>query len=249
MLESKTTKNKLLKTNQNSKLKFKFKSKQNKNKKRRKQKMRIIIQRVLSGSVTKLETGEVVGKIGRGLLLYFGINEEDVEKDIETAVSKVLKMKLFDGEDGKRWNKSVMDMGYEVLVVSQFTLYAVLNGAKPDFHKSMRHEKSEPFFELVVKKFKELYAEDKIQTGAFGQHMIIGTEVDGPVNIILDYPKENDKQQKKQPKQNQNQPKQQKGQKSENQQKQQKGKNQMKQEKKEEKEQKEEVAEVKEEQK
>ena len=165
--------------------------------------MRIIVQRVLSGSVTKLETGEVVGKIGKGLLLYFGINEEDKESDIEGAVMKVLKMKLFDSEDGKRWNKSVMDMGYEVLVISQFTLYAVLNGCKPDFHKSMRHEKSEPFFEKVVQKFKDLYAADKIQTGAFGQHMIIGTEVDGPVNIIVDYPKETDQKKSLQLKQQQ----------------------------------------------
>ncbi|EDR24727.1 hypothetical protein, conserved [Entamoeba dispar SAW760] len=160
--------------------------------------MRIIVQRVLSGSVTKVESGEVVGKIGKGLLLYFGINEEDKESDIDGAVNKVLKMKLWDSEDGKRWSKSVMDMGYEVLVVSQFTLYAILNGTKPDFHKSMRAEKSHPFYDLVVKRFKELYTEDKIQIGAFGQYMKISTEVDGPVNIIIDYPKETENNQKQQ---------------------------------------------------
>ncbi|KAL7720961.1 D-aminoacyl-tRNA deacylase [Entamoeba marina] len=130
--------------------------------------MRIIIQRVWSGSVTKVETGEVTGKIDRGLLLYFGINRNDKEKDIDAAVKKVLGMKLWDSADGKkRWCRSVVDMKFEVLVVSQFTLYAVLNGTKPDFHESMQADQSHPFFDKVVQRFKDLYSADKIQTGAF----------------------------------------------------------------------------------
>ncbi|ELP92740.1 hypothetical protein EIN_371520 [Entamoeba invadens IP1] len=155
--------------------------------------MRIIVQRVLAGSVTHVETGKIVGEIKKGLLLYFGINEADDEKDIDGAVKKVLNLKLWDSADGtKRWNRSVVDMGYEILVVSQFTLYAILNGTKPDFHKSMKADKSLAYFNNAVQRFKDLYAPDKIQTGAFGEYMKVCGDVDGPVNIIIDYPKTSD---------------------------------------------------------
>ena len=74
-------------------------------------------------------------------------------------------MRLWDSE-GKRWSKSVVEMGFEVLVVSQFTLYAVLNGTKPDFHESMGSETSRPFFEKVVARFRALYDPSKIQSPA-----------------------------------------------------------------------------------
>ena len=151
--------------------------------------MRVIVQRVFSGKAVIIQTGEVTGQIKNGLLVYFGIHRYDKEEDIDTMVKRVLNMKLFGPED-KRWTKSVVEMDYEILLVSQYTLYAFLNGRKPDFHKCMRNDTSKPFFEKVVQRFKELYKPEKIQTNHFGTDSNIDAQVDGPVNIIEDFPKE-----------------------------------------------------------
>ena len=95
--------------------------------------MRLIIQRVNHASVTVNE--KVISKIGKGLCCLIGIVEEDTKEDAEYISRKILNLRLWDDENGKRWNKSVMDMKYDILLVSQFTLYAVLKGNKPDFHK------------------------------------------------------------------------------------------------------------------
>ncbi|WP_411027369.1 D-aminoacyl-tRNA deacylase, partial [Salmonella sp. s54925] len=106
--------------------------------------MRAIIQRVKRASVTV--DGEVVSCIKQGLCVLVGICNDDTRKDLEYIVNKVLKLRLFE-EDGKRWKKSVMDLDYEVLCVSQFTLMSVLKGNKPDFHKAMDGELSKHFYE------------------------------------------------------------------------------------------------------
>lgn len=94
--------------------------------------MRIVLQRVLNGSVTVSE--KMISKIDRGVLCLVGITEDDTKEDAEYLARKLLNIRIWDDEEGKRWSKSVKDMKYEVLLVSQFTLFSKLKGNKPDFH-------------------------------------------------------------------------------------------------------------------
>jgi D-aminoacyl-tRNA deacylase len=144
--------------------------------------MRVIIQRVNSASVTVQE--KVISKIGKGLLCLVGVGDDDTKEDSEFISRKILNLRLWEDKDGKRWNKSVMDMKYEVLLVSQFTLYSVLKGNKPDFHKAMKPELSQEFFETFVKEMKSKY--DSIQTGEFGAYMNVDLQNDGPITIVID---------------------------------------------------------------
>jgi D-aminoacyl-tRNA deacylase len=144
--------------------------------------MRVIIQRVNSASVTVQE--KVISKIGKGLLCLVGVGDDDTKEDSEFISRKILNLRLWDDKDGKRWNKSVMDMKYEVLLVSQFTLYSVLKGNKPDFHKAMKPELSQEFFDTFVKEIKAKY--EPIQTGEFGAYMNVDLQNDGPITIVID---------------------------------------------------------------
>jgi len=104
--------------------------------------MRIVIQRVNKASVTV--NSQQVSEIGKGLCILVGISGEDTPADADIICKKLLNMRLFDeptnDDSGKRWCKSVKDLDYEILLVSQFTLYAKLNGNKPDFHYAMKAE-------------------------------------------------------------------------------------------------------------
>jgi D-aminoacyl-tRNA deacylase len=144
--------------------------------------MRVIIQRVNSASVTVQE--KVISKIGKGLLCLVGVGDDDTKEDSEFISRKILNLRLWEDKDGKRWNKSVMDMKYEVLLVSQFTLYSVLKGNKPDFHKAMKPELSQEFFDTFVKEMKAKY--EPIQTGEFGAYMNVDLQNDGPITIVID---------------------------------------------------------------
>jgi D-tyrosyl-tRNA(Tyr) deacylase len=144
--------------------------------------MRVIIQRVTNAHVIVSE--KVISKIDKGLLCLVGITEEDKKEDAEYMTRKILNIRLWDDNEGKRWAKSVMDMNYQVLLVSQFTLFSKLKGNKPDFHLAMNPKDSQPFFEEFVKQTKGMYGE--VQTGMFGEYMQVGMEGDGPVTIVLD---------------------------------------------------------------
>ena len=99
----------------------------------------------------------------------------------------MLGLRLWDDEKTeRRWDLSVTKCGYELLLVSQFTLYAHLKGLRLDFHISMNNTEARPFFEKFVKTVKDSYQPDKVQTGCFGEHMQVFTQVDGPVTIIVD---------------------------------------------------------------
>ena len=148
--------------------------------------MRFVIQRVNRGSVKVLS--QVVGQINKGLMVLVGINDRDTEEHIEHVTDKLLNIRLFDDEKGNRWKESVKSLGLEILLVSQFTLYNVLKGNKPDFHEAMGGEQAREFFDKIVKRIKEKYDEKKVQTGAFGEYMQIEMECDGPVTINWEYP-------------------------------------------------------------
>lgn len=142
--------------------------------------MKLVIQRVQKAQVTVGE--EIVGKIGPGLFVLVGICVGDDETTMKTCAEKVAKMRIFNDEEGKM-NRSVMDENAEIIVVSQFTLYAdTQKGNRPSFIEAARPEQAEPLYEYFVQELRNKGI--KVETGIFGAHMRIETVLDGPVTII-----------------------------------------------------------------
>ncbi|KAL3519915.1 hypothetical protein ACH5RR_018064 [Cinchona calisaya] len=147
--------------------------------------MRAVVQRVASASV-EVE-GRIVSSIGPGLLVLVGLHESDVDSDADYICRKVLNMRLFPNEKtGKTWDQNVMQKNLEILLVSQFTLYGILKGNKPDFHVAMPPERARPFYESVVEKFQKAYKPDVVKDGIFGAMMKVNLVNDGPVTMQLD---------------------------------------------------------------
>ncbi len=145
--------------------------------------MRTVIQRVASASVTI--GGRVKSSIGKGLLVLLGVGEDDGQEDIDWLVRKISAMRIFDDEAGVM-NLSVMDIGGEVLVVSQFTLMAnCKKGNRPSYIKAAGHEISIPMYERFCEKMSEQMGKE-IGTGEFGAMMEVSLVNDGPVTIVLD---------------------------------------------------------------
>ncbi|MCL7029348.1 hypothetical protein MKW94_012593 [Papaver nudicaule] len=141
--------------------------------------MRAVVQRVASASV----------EIGPGLLVLVGIHESDIESDADYICRKVLNMRLFTNDKtGKAWDQNVMQKNYGVLLVSQFTLYGMLKGNKPDFHYAMPPLSAKPFYASLVDKFRNSYNPDSIKDGVFGAMMKVNLINDGPVTMQLDSP-------------------------------------------------------------
>ena len=143
--------------------------------------MRFLIQRVNSASVQV--DGETSGSIGKGLLVFIGICETDDEAIADKLLDKLLKLRIFDDADGKT-NLSVFDVSGELLLVSQFTLYAnCKKGNRPSFTDAAGPEKANRLYEYIIKE-----AEKKIRvgTGIFGADMKVTLENDGPFTVMLD---------------------------------------------------------------
>ncbi len=144
--------------------------------------MRIILQRVKEASV-KVE-GDVIGQIGKGMLVLLGAGKEDTEHDVEYLVDKILNLRIFEDEEGKM-NLSVIDSGGEVLVVSQFTLYGdCRKGDARLLIKPLPPEVAENLYELFVKKVRERGL--KVATGKFRAMMDVHLVNWGPVTLMLD---------------------------------------------------------------
>lgn len=144
--------------------------------------MKTVIQRV-SESHVKVD-GKVVGKIGKGLMLLIGIDENDEKTDADWLIQKILNLRIFGDEDGKL-NRSVQDIQGEILCISQFTLIAdYKKGNRPSFIKAARPEKAIPLFDY----FKEEIAKSglKTESGIFGADMKVSLINDGPVTIVMD---------------------------------------------------------------
>lgn len=145
--------------------------------------MKTVIQRVSRASVTI--DGKLKSSIGKGLLVLLGVAEDDGQEDIDWLVRKISAMRIFDDESGVM-NLSVMDVGGEVLVVSQFTLMAnCRKGNRPSYIKAARHEISIPMYEEFCSRMS-LQLGKEIGTGEFGAMMDVELVNDGPVTIILD---------------------------------------------------------------
>jgi D-aminoacyl-tRNA deacylase len=144
--------------------------------------MRLVIQRVQEASVT-IEN-KIVGSISKGLLVLIGIETKDSEVDIEWCLSKLVNMRIFSDDEGKR-NLSLIDVNGELLVVSQFTLHAsTKKGNRPSFINAARPEQAIPLYESFIQKASLLL--NNIQTGEFGADMKVSLINDGPVTIIID---------------------------------------------------------------
>ncbi|XP_022994489.1 D-aminoacyl-tRNA deacylase isoform X2 [Cucurbita maxima] len=137
--------------------------------------MRAVVQRVASASVEV--DGRTVSEIGPGLLVLIGVHDSDTDSDAEYICRKVLNMRLFPNEStSKAWDLNVMQKNYEVLLVSQFTLYGILKGNKPDFHVAMPPQTAKPFYSSVVERFGKSYKPDAIKDGVFGAKMKIDSK-------------------------------------------------------------------------
>ena len=145
--------------------------------------MRTVIQRVTQASVSI--GGCTKSAIGQGLLILLGVCEEDTEEDIDWLVHKVVNLRVFDDDEGVM-NRSVMDVGGQALVVSQFTLYASYKkGNRPSWIHAARHEISVPLYELFCKKLSE-EMHRPCGTGEFGANMQVSLVNYGPVTICMD---------------------------------------------------------------
>ncbi|XKL66348.1 hypothetical protein PGB90_009768 [Kerria lacca] len=149
--------------------------------------MKTIIQRVSNASVTV--DGEVISSIGTGLCILIGICREDTEKDINYIIQKILKLKLFENDERKKWSSSVVDKKYEILCVSQFTLYYSLKGNKLDFHHAMPFSESKPLYDKFLQSLRSQYKTELIKDGKFGASMVVDIVNDGPVTIQIESPK------------------------------------------------------------
>ena len=144
--------------------------------------MRAVVQRVVSSNV-KVD-GEVTGKIKKGLLVLLGVGEDDTEKDISYMVEKIVNLRIFEDENEKM-NLSLKDVGGELLVVSQFTLFGdCRKGRRPGFSEAARTEKADEYYIDFVKKAKNMGI--KTETGRFQTHMMVELINDGPVTLLID---------------------------------------------------------------
>ena len=144
--------------------------------------MRVVLQRVAHASVTV--DGEIIGKIQRGFLLLVGVTHDDAMEDMEYLVRKIVQMRIFEDEEGEL-NRSIQDIGGEILSVSQFTLYAdTKKGNRPSFSKAAPGDVAVEMFE----QFNGLLRDTGIpvETGQFGADMKVELLNDGPVTILLD---------------------------------------------------------------
>lgn len=145
--------------------------------------MRIIIQRVRNASVTIDE--QLYSSIGQGMMILVGIEDADNDEDIAFLVKKVVAMRIFDDENGVM-NRSVMDIGGEVLVVSQFTLHAsTKKGNRPSYIKAAKPDISVPLYERFCAELS-LALGKPVKTGVFGADMQCALINDGPVTIFMD---------------------------------------------------------------
>lgn len=147
--------------------------------------MKLVIQRVKEGKVKV--NNETVGKINKGLFVLLGVGQEDKPEYTDLLAEKLVNMRIIADKQGKM-NLSIKDINGEVLVVSQFTLYADTNyGRRPSFIKAAPPELARELYERFIQKIKEQGV--KVATGSFGEYMEIESIADGPVTIILEHNK------------------------------------------------------------
>ncbi|KAL4872352.1 hypothetical protein BDV12DRAFT_162044 [Aspergillus spectabilis] len=144
--------------------------------------MKAVIQRVKSASVTV--DGQLISKIGQGLLVLAGVGCDDTEKDIDTMVNRIMKARLFPADNNGQWKKNIQDIDGEVLCVSQFTLFAQLKkGKQPDFHEAASADTARKLYDYFYKRLGETYKPERVKNGVFQAMMDVELINDGPVGV------------------------------------------------------------------
>lgn len=144
--------------------------------------MRALLQRVTKASVEV--GGEAVGRIGPGLVVFIGVAQGDTERDANYLAHKIVNLRIFSDEASK-FNLSALEIGGEILVISQFTLLAdTRKGRRPSFVQAALPEQAEALFNLFVRHVRDTGL--RVETGRFQQHMLVEIHNDGPVTIALD---------------------------------------------------------------
>lgn len=143
--------------------------------------MRALVQRSLNSSVSVDD--KITGKINSGLVLLVGFTEGDSEKEIDYLIKKIVNLRIFEDEDNIM-NKSILDVGGEILSISQFTLYAdTKKGNRPSYVNALNSIDAEKLYKLFNEKLSQFV---KVETGVFGADMVVSINNDGPVTILLE---------------------------------------------------------------
>lgn len=145
--------------------------------------MKIVLQRVSEASFSVQD--ERVAAISHGLMLLVGVHKDDTEEQMQWLADKILKLRVFDDDDGKM-NFSVQDVEGEILVVPQFTLYGDYeSGNRPSYFEAAGPDKAEKLYEDMIGYFKK-HSDLNIETGQFGAYMDVQLHNDGPVTLVLE---------------------------------------------------------------
>jgi D-tyrosyl-tRNA(Tyr) deacylase len=144
--------------------------------------LKALVQRVTKASVSV--GGEVVGEIDRGLVVLVGVARGDAERDAIYLADKIVNLRIF-ADEASKFNLSVLETGGEILIISQFTLFAdTWKGRRPSFEEAAPPEQAETLVNFFVDRVRE--SRLKVETGRFQQHMLVEIHNDGPVTIALD---------------------------------------------------------------
>lgn len=143
--------------------------------------MRVLVQRSLNSSVSV--AGKVTGKINNGLVLLVGFTLDDGEKEVDYLVKKIVNLRIFEDENNIM-NKSILDVGGEILSISQFTLYAdTKKGNRPSYIRALDSINASKLYKLFNEKLSQFV---RVETGVFGEDMVLSINNDGPVTILLE---------------------------------------------------------------
>lgn len=144
--------------------------------------MRAVVQRVKFSKV--VVEGKIIGEIGPGFNVLLGISREDTLEDVKYMKDKIVNLRVFEDDQGKL-NRSLLDVGGQLLIVSQFTLYGdCRKGRRPSFIEALGGDDANNLYEEFVKLCREDI--DKVETGKFGAEMMVSIENDGPVTLLID---------------------------------------------------------------
>jgi D-tyrosyl-tRNA(Tyr) deacylase len=148
--------------------------------------MRAVVQRVTHAKVSV--DNKIIGKIGKGLVVLLGIGTDETEKDITYLADKIMNLRVFEDENGKM-NISLKDIGGELLIISQFTLYGdCRRGNRPSYSKAAPPEEAERIYNKFIEYCKQ--QDIRVETGKFQAEMLVEIHNDGPVTIMIDSNKE-----------------------------------------------------------
>jgi D-tyrosyl-tRNA(Tyr) deacylase len=145
--------------------------------------VKALVQRVSIGSVEVENI--IVGSIGLGLVVFLGITHSDTDKEIDFIINKIINLRIFGDENTDNFERSLVDINGELLIISQFTLYGeTKKGRRPSFINSAKSEYAEPIYNKFIEKLNN--QEIKVQTGIFGAKMKVNIVNEGPVTLMID---------------------------------------------------------------